>query len=161
MQVSIPLPGALLHVGVSCDGLTSSLVIQAGQFASCLLYDTRGLLAGDKPLSVTSLNMSPSQVTGVHWNPAIADMFAVTWADWRLALFTVSQEGSTDCLTLPPEAGVAAMDWSPKGKQLVVLRTNCDLIQYKPDLSVAKYPKLVEMKTVKGIRLFCLFSFRC
>ena len=137
-------------MGVSCDGLTASLVIQAGQFASVLLYDTRGLLANDKPLSVTELNMSPTKVTGVHWNPAIPDMFTVTWEDGRLALFTVSPAGLTDCLTLPPEAGVAAMDWSPKGKQLVVIRRNCDLVQYKPDLSVAKYPKLVEMKTVKG-----------
>ena len=137
-------------MGVSCDGLTASLVIQAGQFASVLLYDTRGLQANDKPLSVTELNMSPTKVTGVHWNPAIPDMFTVTWEDGRLALFTVSPAGLTDCLTLPPEAGVAAMDWSPKGKQLVVIRRNCDLVQYKPDLSVAKYPKLVEMKTVKG-----------
>ena len=42
------------------------------------------------------------------------------------------------------------MDWSPKGKQLVVIKKNCELVQYKPDLSVAKYPKLQEMKTVKG-----------
>ena len=130
--------------------------MQAGQFASVLLYDTRGLLTSDKPLSVTELNMSPSRVTGVHWNPAIPDMFAVTWEDGRLALFTVSPTGLTDCLTLPPEAGVAAMDWSPKGKQLVVIRRNCDLVQYKPDLSVAKYPKLVEMKTVKGMHFYFL-----
>ena len=89
-------------------------------------------------------------MTGVHWNPALANMFTVTWANGSLALYTVSPAGQTDCLTLPPDAGVAAMDWSPKGKQLVVIKTNCDLVQYKPDLSVAKYPKLQEMKTVKG-----------
>ena len=30
------------------------------------------------------------------------------------------------------------MAWSPKGKQLVVVKKNKDLVQYKPDLSVAK-----------------------
>ena len=149
------LPGPVLHVGVSCDRLTSSVVIQSGKFPSCLLYDTRGLVsapAPDKPLSVTELNTVAAGVamTGVHWNPALANMFTVTWANGSLALYTVSPAGQTDCLTLPPDAGVAAMDWSPKGKQLVVIKTNCDLVQYKPDLSVAKYPKLQEMKTVKG-----------
>ena len=82
---------------------------------------------------------------------SIAEMLAVTWSDGSLALYTVKADtGAADCLTLPPDAAVAAMDWSPKGKQLVVVRANCDLVQYKPDFSVAKYPKLQEMKTVKG-----------
>ena len=54
----ISLPGAVEHVGVSCDGLTVSVVVRMGQFSSCLLYDTRGLLTTppDKPLSMTELN---------------------------------------------------------------------------------------------------------
>ena len=65
-------------------------------------------------------------------------MFCVTWEDGSLALYSVKADGSTDCLTLPSAAGVVAMAWSPKGKQLVVVKKNKDLVQYKPDLSVAK-----------------------
>ena len=141
---------------------------------SCSSSTARGLLSpqADKPLSVTEFNTTVDTVQmtgkrldideksnnsydetfflGFHWNPALADMFTVTWADGSLALYTVNKDGGTDCLSLPPAAGVASMDWSPKGKQLVVIKDNCDLVQYKPDLSVPKYPKLQEMKTVKG-----------
>jgi len=150
-RVTINMPGEVLSVGVSCDGLTTSIVVKVGQFPTCLLYDTRGILTSppDLPLSSTSLNTSSTMMTGLYWNPALADMFCVTWEDGSLALYTVKTDGATDCLTLPP-AGVVDMAWSPKGKQLVVLKSNRDLVQYKPDLSVAKYPNLKEMKTIPG-----------
>ena len=87
-------------------------------------------------------------MTGLYWKPALPDMFCVTKLDGSLALHTVEADGSTDCLTLPPAAGVVAMAWSPKGKQLVVVKKSRDLVQYKPDLTVAKYPTLKEMKTI-------------
>ena len=87
-------------------------------------------------------------MTGLYWKPALPDMFCVTKLDGSLALHTVEADGSTDCLTLPPAAGVVAMAWSPKGKQLVVVKKSRDLVQYKPDLTVVKYPTLKEMKTI-------------
>ena len=153
-KVEISLPGPVCHVGVSCDGLTVSVVVRLGQFLSCLLYDLRGLLSSppDKPLSCTELNTTSSsvQMSGLVWNPALPDMFCISWRDGSLALYTVTPAGQTDCLTLPPATGVRAMDWSPRGKQLVVIKENCELVQYKPDLSVPKYPKLQEMKKLPG-----------
>ena len=77
-QLVVPLPGPVLHVGVSCDGLTASVVVSGcGQFPALLLYDTRGLLAAppDKPLSVTPLNTAAAScsITGVRWNPALGE----------------------------------------------------------------------------------------
>jgi hypothetical protein len=139
-KVTLDLPGEVISVGVSCDGLTTSILVKVGQFPTCLLFDTRGLVTSPPDLALT----------GLHWNPALPDMFCVTWEDGSLALYSVKADGSTDCLTLPPAAGVVAMAWSPKGKQLVVVKKNKDLVQYKPDLSVAKYPTLKEMKTIPG-----------
>ena len=153
-QVVLPLPGAVSHVGVSCDGLTVSVVVRLDQFLSCLLYDTRALLKSPttKPLSRTELNTTSSAVplTGLVWNPALPNMFCTSWLDGSLALYTVTAAGETDCLSLPPATGVRALDWSPRGKQLVVIKQNCELVQYKPDLSVPKYPKLQEMKKIPG-----------
>ena len=159
----ISLPGAVEHVGVSCDGLTVSVVVRMGQFSSCLLYDTRGLLTTppDKPLSMTELNTTSSSVkmSGLVWNPALPDMFCTSWEDGSLALYTLNPTGQTDCLTLPPATGARALDWSPRGKQLVVIKQNCELVQYKPDFSVAKYPKLQEMKKIPGELLVSSYEF--
>ena len=43
-----------------------------------------------------------------------------------------------DTSTLPPGAMVSCVSWSPKGKQLVAGKLDGKLVQYKPDLSVAK-----------------------
>ena len=148
--VTVQLPGPLLLLGCSCDGRTVSLVVQLGQFPACLLYCTAALLAGHTaPLSNTTLNTSSSALASLAWNPALPDMFTLTFADGSLALYTVTETGSTDCLTLQ-EAGAAGLAWSPKGKQLVVVRASGELVQYKPDLTVAKYPKLKEMKRIPG-----------
>ena len=40
-KVTIDLPGEVLSVWVSCDGLTTSIVVNVGQFPTCFLYDTR------------------------------------------------------------------------------------------------------------------------
>ena len=65
-KVTIDLPGEVLSVGVSCDGLTTSIVVKVGQFPTCLLYDTRGIINSppDLPLSSTaSYDTSPSSGT--------------------------------------------------------------------------------------------------
>ena len=150
-KVTIDLPGEVLSVGVSCDGLTTSIVVNVGQFPTCFLYNTRGIFSSptELPLSSTILNNTSDRVvmTGLPWDPSLPYMFCVTWLDGSLSLYTVKADGSTDCITFPPAAGVVAMAWSPKGKQLVVVKKSRDLVQYKPDLTVAKYA-LKDMKII-------------
>merc|ERR1712032_462521 len=46
--------------------------------------------------------------------------------------------GGANCDTLPPATGVVAISWSPKGKQMVAVKKDGSLTQYKPDLKEAK-----------------------
>ena len=66
-------------------------------------------------------------------------MLAVVFTNGSLAMYLVKADGSKfDTSTIPPGAMVSCVSWSPKGKQIVAGKLDGKIVQYKPDLSVAK-----------------------
>ena len=67
------------------------------------------------------------------------EMLAVVFTNGSLAMYLVKADGSKfDTSTIPPGAMVSCVSWSPKGKQIVAGKLDGKIVQYKPDLSVAK-----------------------
>ena len=75
----------------------------------------------------------------IAWNPVVPEMLAVVFTNGSLAMYLVKADGSKfDTSTIPPGAMVSCVSWSPKGKQIVAGKLDGKIVQYKPDLSVAK-----------------------
>ena len=66
------------------------------------------------------------------------DVFVAVLRDGSLGLFEIKEGNQTTVSGLGKDAAAVSVSWSPKGKQFVVGRPGGSLVQYKPDLTVAR-----------------------
>ncbi|ODN04594.1 hypothetical protein Ocin01_02094, partial [Orchesella cincta] len=80
-----------------------------------------------------------ARISSICWNPGenMNNLVAINSADGTLFLAKIIGPSSIE-LNKFSEGGVRCLCWSPKGKQLVVGRTNGNLSQLKLDLTEAK-----------------------
>ncbi|OQV18268.1 putative Nuclear pore complex protein Nup214 [Hypsibius exemplaris] len=129
-------------VAFSASGLTLAVAVIRQDVPVVLLYDTRAFPRRDpntQPFHTVNLSsQAGATISDFAWIPLEEDTFAVALGDGSLGLFDVKDGNQTTINGVGREAGAVSVSWSPKGKQFVVGRPDGSLVQYKPDLTVAR-----------------------
>ena len=142
-KITIQLPSTPNHLGINADEriLAVSLTLPSTSKPHIYLFDTRSFSSQKltvKPfLEIPSSTPPGVSIIEISWNPVLPSMLASVFSDGSLALYMLNETGC-DSATLPPAEKICCVSWSPKGKQLVVGKTDGSLTQYKPDLKEAK-----------------------
>ncbi|XP_058449633.1 nuclear pore complex protein Nup214 isoform X2 [Malaya genurostris] len=76
--------------------------------------------------------------TQLLWNPVIHNMLSLRTENGALSVYTLKEPTGIEFHSLDKSEGAMCACWSPKGKQLVVGFANGKLVQYKPDLKLAR-----------------------
>ncbi|CAG0889123.1 unnamed protein product, partial [Darwinula stevensoni] len=137
------LPAPVLHVALSCDELTLSVVVDAPSGSRAYLFDTRAFQdQNPQPfMEIRLVSDDMTRLADLQWNPVDHDMFATCLEDGSVSLYQI-KDTNFQLTSLPPALSATlrpgCMCWSQRGKQLAVGCGNGSIVQLKPDLQVAR-----------------------
>ncbi|CAL7947823.1 unnamed protein product [Xylocopa violacea] len=110
-----------------------------------LIYDAQALTKSSLQLlyeiRVSTLNADVF-VNDLRWNPAVPGMLCTIASDYTVGSFKIKEkkEKTIELKALEKFNDLDALctAWSPKGKQIVVGCKNGSIVQFKPDLKIAR-----------------------
>uniref|UniRef100_UPI00358E4608 nuclear pore complex protein Nup214 isoform X2 n=1 Tax=Myxine glutinosa TaxID=7769 RepID=UPI00358E4608 len=148
-----PLAFPAQHIAISADEITLVVASAGTDGARLSFYDIRAFANTNavtrvQPFGVMHLRSESREVViDMVWNPAQPNLLAVCTDTGSLVLLSIGDTiTTTGCL--PPNTGVTAVCWSPKGKQLVCGKVNGTMTQYSQSLQEKRAipcpPDLVE-----------------
>ncbi|XP_070532818.1 nuclear pore complex protein Nup214-like isoform X2 [Ptychodera flava] len=130
----VALPVMPCHVAISSDNLTLSVCYKQSTTIKANFFDIRSLARPNTDfeafVSVELSEDSDTSLRDLRWNPDSADnagIFAACFTDGSVSLWQVTTSVTMLCSC---DAGVNAICWSPKGKQIVCGTLTGKLIQY-------------------------------
>ncbi|XP_067662377.1 nuclear pore complex protein Nup214-like isoform X2 [Haliotis asinina] len=134
---TVTLTNPISHLSLSCDELTLVVVMkECGNLMLCM-YDVRQFaVKTDSSVAFARcrLNASPgSSLQDIMWNPLDPALLAVCVSDGSVELVRVTNTVST-VGSLPVSSNASCLNWSPKGRQLVVGRKDGTMIQYDQEM---------------------------
>ncbi|GAU88861.1 hypothetical protein RvY_01480 [Ramazzottius varieornatus] len=147
LGVTIHLDDQPLLVSFSSSGLVLAVHMMRQDVPVAYLYDTRAFARMDsqtQPFQIIILSSTPhNALLDFGWIPIPEEeTFIVVMQNGSLASFQVGgQTSGVTTKSLATGSGpdrATCVSWSPKGKQFVVGRADGSLVQYKPDLTVAR-----------------------
>ncbi|CAB3230012.1 unnamed protein product [Arctia plantaginis] len=152
-HITINLQEAPTHIAVSSD--QELLAVTGGQLLSVYnIYNFQNTSL--QPINIP-LNKTSTFVSGLQWNPIIADSLAMVFYDGSLLVANIS----TSQVKMV-QSKARCLCWSPKGKQLVTGNSDGTLTQYKPDLTPAKNipaPKLFDGAPIEALAVYWISTF--
>ncbi|KOC66043.1 Nuclear pore complex protein Nup214 [Habropoda laboriosa] len=141
-KVEFNISVAVSKLMLSCD---CSYLAVASHGPVILIYDVQSIIKNNLQLLYKikiSSSSSDAFVNDLRWNPAIPGMLCTVVNDYTIGSFKIKEkkEKAIELMALQKfnhfDALCAA--WSPKGKQIVVGCKNGKLVQFKPDLKLAR-----------------------
>ncbi|XP_029046237.2 nuclear pore complex protein Nup214 isoform X1 [Osmia bicornis bicornis] len=141
-KLELNIAVAVSKLMVNCD---CSYLAVAPHGPLILIYDVQALVANSIQL-LYEIRISTSNtdvfVNDLRWNPAIPGMLCTVASDYTVGSFKIKEkkEKSIELKALEKfnDLDVLCAAWSPKGKQIVVGCKNGSIVQFKPDLKVAR-----------------------
>ncbi|KAG8195194.1 hypothetical protein JTE90_027938 [Oedothorax gibbosus] len=131
---------SLVLLSLSADQKTLAVCLWRNSSLVADMYDIAAFSdPGGTPVPFQTVQLSPNggKLKEFSWNPVVDGMYAYCLSDGSLHIHELSGMKLTVVATLP-NAAATAVCWSPKGKQLVVGKTNGSFSQYKPTLQEVK-----------------------
>ncbi|XP_076436573.1 uncharacterized protein LOC143276071 [Babylonia areolata] len=132
--------GALIvHLAVSSDDLTLSVVVDDDKTLTLLLFDLpaiAGQAAAPAPFAQFLLSsVGGASLLDLAWNPAFPTLLAVCVTDGNVTLLEVTN-------AVAPKASISlpasCLSWSPKGKQIMVGKADGSCTQYDHEMKPKK-----------------------
>ncbi|XP_076755407.1 nuclear pore complex protein Nup214 [Xylocopa sonorina] len=141
-KIELNLSVAVSKLMLNCD-CTYLAVAPNGPLI--LIYDAQALTKSSLQLlyeiRVSTLNADVF-VNDLRWNPAVAGMLCTIASDYTVGSFKIKEkkEKTIELKALEKFNNLDALcaAWSPKGKQIVVGCKNGSIVQFKPDLKIAR-----------------------
>ncbi|XP_048244859.1 nuclear pore complex protein Nup214-like isoform X2 [Haliotis rufescens] len=134
---SVTMTNPISHLALSCDELTLVVVMkECGNLMLCM-YDVRQFaVKTDSSVAFARcrLNASPgSSLLDIMWNPLDPTLLAVCVSDGSVELIRVTNTVQT-VGSLPVSSNASCLNWSPKGRQLVIGRKDGTMIQFDQEM---------------------------
>uniref|UniRef100_A0A8C4R7R2 Nucleoporin Nup159/Nup146 N-terminal domain-containing protein n=1 Tax=Eptatretus burgeri TaxID=7764 RepID=A0A8C4R7R2_EPTBU len=126
-----PLAFPAQRIAISADEVTLVVAAAGTDGARLSFFDIRAFAnTVSEPFGVVQLGSGSGEVViDMVWNPGQPNLLAVCTDAGSLVLLSIGDTIiTTGCL--PPNTGVTAVCWSPKGKQLVCGKVNGTMTQY-------------------------------
>ncbi|XP_017880713.1 nuclear pore complex protein Nup214 [Ceratina calcarata] len=141
-KLELNVPVAVSKLMLNCD-CTYLAVAPCGPLV--LIYDAQALARSSLQL-LYEIRISTSDanvfVNDLRWNPTVPGMLCTVASDYTLGSFKIKEkkEKTIELKALEKfnDLDPLCSAWSPKGKQIVVGCKNGSLVQFKPDLKVAR-----------------------
>ncbi|XP_003699889.2 nuclear pore complex protein Nup214 [Megachile rotundata] len=140
LKLNMPIPISKLMLNCDC-----SYLAVAPHGPLILIYDAQALITNNLQLlyeiRVSSFHMD-AFVNDLRWNPAVPGMLCTIASDYTIGSFKIKEkkEKTIELKALEKFNDLDALcaAWSPKGKQIVIGCKNGNIVQFKPDLKIAR-----------------------
>ncbi|KAF3425213.1 hypothetical protein E2986_06716 [Frieseomelitta varia] len=141
-KIEFNVPVIVSKLTLNCD---CSYLAIASHEPMVLIYDAQALIKNSLQLlhkiRISTLN-GDIFANDLRWNPAVPGMLCTIASDYTVGSFKIKEKKKEviELKALEKFDGINALcaAWSPKGKQIVVGCKNGNIVQFKPDLKIAR-----------------------
>ncbi|KAK2710488.1 hypothetical protein QYM36_011873 [Artemia franciscana] len=164
-RFTVDLPGSIICLSFSPDESNFLVIIRKDGIIVATVYKSLDIL-NKSPKLLKEIRLTQCEnikMRDAKWNPGDSNTFAVCTSDGVVGIYSL-RDGTLDIAKSPPSMNANAICWSPKGKQVVIGRSDGQLFQCKPDMSVVKKippPEGHSVGPVVGLLWVSNFQFVC
>lgn len=136
---TVPLPSPTCQIAVNCDGSLLAVEVLSNGCPFLHIYSVPSFLSA-QPQLLETIRVCPEENVKCRqlcWNPVIPNILAVCLHNGGLFMYALKDKGF-EFHSLDKSNAVQSICWSPKGKQIVAGQLGFKLVQYKPDLAMAR-----------------------